>query len=669
MKGDIDRHLHDYHSLGTSESWLGVDLRKFGFRLHRFSFLHLTPEGADLNVNIAYGYGDIYGQIGMQLERIFPFFKFSKYINIRELNYKFLILDPDCAFSNTDEVTDQRWKVPTKYNIPENSYYCYNLQLINLYNHTSLTFACNVCNFNKYSYMNPNPLRLGEKNKDTCSVRNTHWYMFYHQINCKMPMHNLNNVGRLGGFDAVSPWKYFIKKLFLKIDFSFANDEKSDQYYWRYHFDKEYDMDDYGYHHEFFESVDHVDYGALEGNYGTDHFDRSQVNHLVSSKQFEYNGRTGSMGQYPVHTRLEFAVFSQHCYSRHQGLEIISFAGAGWTNTHDFPDGSGSYWGFNLTTEVLDYYVEYNSSIFNSYTPSGGWGRPYRSCPDYSDFIKLDRKPDYILTSENEFYWFYRSSVTFNFFNTKLLDEVIMNKVNEGIDQTLFLDHDYTLTKKAGCYRFTLKFNSQAYIEPYYGYRNCVHSGSDCPGLDTITFNIRIIPDYDFSQGLNAVTLNVTARNNNYTPYYWDEELINLDPVWVVDIYLDKKTIKQFYKLLFKGPSIRKSYLSIFDQKKINFKNLRSLHNLNLEESINYFQDNHLYQFLNDQITHFDDAQHSHWKAFRKIIKPYFIKNNLCHLHFVLRQDSRTKYWNIINSGKVNIDHFYDKIVQPDQWK
>ena len=130
---------------------------------------------------------------------------------------------------------------------------------------------------------------------------------------------------------------------------------------------------------------------------------------------------------------------------------------------------------------------------------------------DYSNFIQLDRQPDYILTSENELYYFYRSSVTFNFYNTDILDQVIMKKVSEGINQTLALNHDYTLTKKAGCYQFLVTFlHNHLYSSCYYGYHGYQHS-------KTITFNIRIIPDYDFSQGLNAVTLNyISNGDHNY---------------------------------------------------------------------------------------------------------------------------------------------------------
>ena len=132
---------------------------------------------------------------------------------------------------------------------------------------------------------------------------------------------------------------------------------------------------------------------------------------------------------------------------------------------------------------------------------------------DYSNFIQLDRQPDYILTSENELYYFYRSSVTFNFYNTDILDQVIMKKVSEGINQTLALNHDYTLTKKAGCYQFLVTFlHNDFYSSCYYGHKGHL--------AKTITFNIRIIPDYDFSQGLNAVTLDYISSyyNNNYSP-------------------------------------------------------------------------------------------------------------------------------------------------------
>ena len=164
-----------------------------------------------------------------------------------------------------------------------------------------------------------------------------------------------------------------------------------------------------------------------------------------------------------------------------------------------------------ITLSKVQITPNYNSGIFHIRSLKSISGST-----NYSSFLKLDHKPDYILTSENELYWFYRSSVAFNFFNTGLLDQVIMKQVNEGANQTLVLNHNYTLTKKAGCYQFLVTFHGY-YSCDYYGY----HYGN------TITLNIRIIPDYDFSQGLNAVTLNNISKDYsyNYVPLYFHHDL------------------------------------------------------------------------------------------------------------------------------------------------
>ena len=180
----------------------------------------------------------------------------------------------------------------------------------------------------------------------------------------------------------------------------------------------------------------------------------------------------------------------------------------------------------------------------------------------YSDFLHLDRQPDYILTNQNEYYYFYRSSVTFNFFNITLLDTVIMNKVNEGLlNQTLNLNHDYILSKNEGYYTFLISFRDY-YTDDYYGHERL--------NTKTIKLTIRIIPDYDFSQGLNAVTINTMGYASNYSSENYS------DSYYIVDIYFDKKTAEQFYSFLKDDPSIEKEFLYAFD-KKINFKNLVSL--------------------------------------------------------------------------------------------
>ena len=470
VKEDKSTHSSDSNSSSKKKSWLGTDLRNLNGSLHHFDFANLDPTTADININLNNSwhlYNDIYDEIGQKLDYLFSQFKlnicFSDNMLVNQLGEKFLILNHDCVFSDSKEdqktgehwkVTDQYWKAPTKQDIPEDHYYCYNLQLVNLYNNTSLTFACKICNF----------------------VTNKVYSSY------------------------------------------FKNNHSS--YKW--------------------------DNGCILSN----------IHALV--------GMT-----------------------------------------------------------------------------------------DYSDFLHLGLKPDYILTSENKLHCFYRSGVTFNFFNTDLLDSVLMKKVNEGVNQILILNHNYTLTKKVGCYQFLVTFHD--YPSHYYGYQYS----------KTITLNVRIIPDYDFSQGLNAVTLNyISWDGNNYSP------ILHSDDYWAVDIYLDGKTIRWFYKLLFNSPSIKKSYLSIIDEKKINFKNLCSFDDLNLKDSVNYFQDNQLYQFLNNTMTHYDDGQYSHLEALKHIISFYLNKNNNSgHLHFILKKDYEIKGWNILNSGEVNIEHFYDKIVQPDQWK
>ena len=636
-------------SSSTTKSWLGADLRNLNGSLHHFDFTNLDPTVADININLgSHDWYDIYFEIGQRLEYLFSRWElnifFSDNMYTDALDEKFLILNHDCAFSNSKEVpktgehwkvTDQRWQVPTKQDIPENNYYCYNLQLVNLYNHTSLTFACNVCNFvrgeNYYSYDFQNNTGYLEG----------HGYILPNHLVPLLRPHNLNNNS--------IPFIFLRKTLrffawFYKISFNchFIYESKHS---WKKDFDT-YDSCMLSYLYSDFSPIT----SAKDVHFSSDdrlwedgqsgYFDHSKVHSLIQEWRWTY-----SRGDWDA--CLEYAVFA-NIYLTKRGNCFWIVAGGAWKNVDCFPHWftSENIWKLHFSLNNIRVAHGCDSDIFSLKRK-----RINNFCglTDYIGFLQLDRKPDYILTSENELYYFYRSSVSFYFFNTYLIDQVIMKKVNEGVSQNLDLSRYYTLTKKAGCYQFLVTFLHGYYSSDYYGYK----------GTKTITFNIRIIPDYDFSQGLNAVTLNYISNGDHNYAYPADVD----NAYWVVDIYLDKKIIRKFCDWLRHSFLVTESMLSFFN--KPIFKNMCSFDELHLKDSINHFQDNSLYQFLDDQMTHNHDDDYL--DALKKSIKFYW--KNTGHLHFVLKKDYKTKDWNIFNSGKANIDHFYDKIVQPDQWK
>ena len=651
MRENKSTHLSDSNSSGKKKSWLGTDLRNLNGSLHHFDFANLDPTVADVNINLAtYGHdwSDIYHEIGQRLDYFFFDFFYYSHICLSdnmytdELGEKFLILNHDCAFSNSKEdsrtgehwkMTDQRWKVPQwEIDIAEGHYYCYNLQLVNLYNHTSLTFACNICNFGFDKAYTPTPHfqdKYGSYKWDNGHILPNNVAYFgvdsSNTNNYFIPSKYFNKI-----------FNYFIKCYCITLDYSFQYIENShndypDKGYWKYCF---FDCD------KIIDSPEHVhfseeDWLTEDGNSG--HFDRSKVHNLVWDWRQTY-----SRGDWDA--CLEYALFSNLYFNKYGRCAWV-IAGGAWKNVDHFPYWDSSiYWQIHLSITNIRIIPDYNN-IFDKhrdkidYHPEG--------FTDYSNFIQLDRQPDYILTSENELYYFYRSSVTFNFYNTDILDQVIMKKVSEGINQTLALNHDYTLTKKAGCYQFLVTFlhDNDLYSRRYYGYK----------GTKTITFNIRIIPDYDFSQGLNAVTLNyISWDGNNYSP------ILHSDDYWAVDIYLDRKTISRFYRWLTDGPSTKTKFLSFFN--KSIFKNACSLvGNLNLKKSINsFFSEKDLYKCLDKEITHrHDDIFIS---GLKKSIFFVVKNNNSGHLHFILK-----KYpWTVLNDGEYNTGHFYDKIVQLD---
>ena len=554
-----------------------------------------------------------------------------------QLSGRFLILNHDCAFSNSKEdsrtgehwkMTDQRWKVPTKYNIPENNYYCYNLQLVNLYNHTSLTFACNICNFDINKVYTPYfQNKYGSYKWDNGHILPNNVAYF------GVDSSNTNNYFIPSKFFK-KVLNYFIEYYCISFNYSFWYTENGHYCYPEKghlirHF---YDYD------EIIGSPEHVhfseeDWLTEDGNSG--HFDRSKVHNLTWSKWNHFTRHP--FLEDPWDACLEYALFTNLYLTKNGGCAWV-IAGGAWKNVDHFPDKHSSiYWQIHLSITNIRIAPIYCGDTLSKHRINStlGW-------TDYSDFIQLDRQPDYILTSENELYWFYRSSVTFNFFNTDLINQVLMKKVNEGINQTLVLNHDYTLIKKAGCYQFLVTFHDYPY--EYYGF----HYGK------TITLNIRIIPDYDFSQGLNAVTLNnIPISPDNYSPYTYRHSY----DYWVVDIYLDRKTVRRFYYWLKHSFLVTTQMLSFFN---LNFKNFCSF-----KDHIKFLGLNKdLYQELNNEMTHNHDDLYL--DALLKTMEVYWKRKsnyNSGHLHFVLKCDN----WNVLNSGTGN--HFYDKIVQPDQWK
>ena len=661
---------------GKTTSWLGTDLRNLNGSLHHFDFTNLDPTIADININFrGHDYDDIYSKIGEKLDYLFlgeeEWFNISSFYNhmtIYTLGEKFLILNHDCAFSNSKEdprtgehwkVTDQRWKVPTTKDIPENYYYCYNLQLVNLYNHTSLTFACNICNFPTNVPYTPH-FKI-----DHGSYDGANGYILPNHVT-NFGIHNLNthSISYKMRRRAI---EFFVEHFSVSFNYYFCYTSPyntnfgdfGDGYRWttsgRY-------TDDYFCSYEDISLLANIHFSSDDrlwaGHDGF--FDRSKVNNLIWSKRISYrNCRLKYFKRTCWKVYFECALFSG-LYLTDWGEFAWSIAGGAWKSTTRFPysynsEGfpySSTKWKVDVSITDVKFFPTFKGFVDDKKDISGF---PVRGLTDYSDFLYLERKPDYILTSENELYWFYRSSVTFNFFNTHMLDQVILKKTNEGLGQVLDLNNQYILKK--GCYQFLLTFHVSQYPYNYYGYKV----------TKTMILNIHIIPDYDFSLGLNAVTLHTTGFNSNYT--YTDYPII-FKYSWqvIVDIYFEKKIIRKFCEWLRHSFLVTESMLSFFN--KPIFKNMCSFDELHLKDSINHFQDNSLYQFLDNQMTHKHDDDYL--GALKNSIKFYWKNNshyNAGHLHFVLKKDLRKKVWNLLNGGKENIDHFYDKIVQPNQWK
>ena len=86
-------------------------MRNLNGSLHHFDFSNLDPTIADININFrGHDYDDIYSKIGEKLDYLFlgeeEWFNISSFYNhmtIYTLGEKFLILNHDCAFSNSKE--------------------------------------------------------------------------------------------------------------------------------------------------------------------------------------------------------------------------------------------------------------------------------------------------------------------------------------------------------------------------------------------------------------------------------------------------------------------------------------------------------------------------------------------------------------------------------------
>ena len=275
--------------------------------------------------------------IGKGLAHIFKL-DFNRYVNSSTLDDKFLILS-----------SGQHWELPSPTKITKGCYRCYNLHLVNLYNHTSLTFACNVCNFHSKSIV-----RLPEY-KDKASVYRTRQYAFYHHLDFdSFWIHNLNSVDPIS---VKSVYQYFINNLFLKIEFYFANDEESGKYNWTYNFYRQFVFHSWLFMEDVnsLKDINHIKYPVQSKKFIAEHtktYWDCDAHHCWKVKDTWYD-------------HLCFEVFFQPYFVLNEKCLVFSFAGRGYTDVYDFPDGTGEYWGFDFITKVQDYHVEYNHYLFN----------------------------------------------------------------------------------------------------------------------------------------------------------------------------------------------------------------------------------------------------------------------------------------------------------------
>ena len=531
------------HQLGRYKSYSDLNFGNFQSVMHPFDFQALDPTIADVNINQNnLIQSDVYKSIAEYLdERLYNFnlniFDFTAVlansIYQNTLNTNFAIINQN---------TGKAWIPPT---LKSGQYECYNLQLVNLIDHTSFTFSLNYCNFNLNTTIAPIGDSLPNCTNQVHEIYSSGGHIWPPDdlstptIDLSTYLQNINDSSIKWEDVRGSKWKDYL----LKNDNFFMNPIT-----WNWNASVNEDDDEGGAHASVnassesagynsqisyanvqshnglspegssfgpsspsfwnpnsFSNVETFNYGSLVEDGSSGYPDYSQVNNVWDSDA-TYNGNA-------CETTL---LYIAQGYMSGNQFEFCPYEG-GFSNYDDYPAGHGPWniaWTFNTT--------ELDTSYKNIFSQASAY--PVTGLEDYSTFMTYN-DPNKILKNEdttdqiNELYYLYNSSQSVTF-NSNYLASVTVD------NQQVPLDKPYTLNADIN-HKIRVEFNDPTMAEQYYG--------NDGNGF--VNMHVVIKNGYDFTQGVNAVTWtkskskNISGRFNIYLNTKVEEHIKTYWPI------------------------------------------------------------------------------------------------------------------------------------------
>ena len=578
------------HELGRDNSYSNLDFGNFQSVMHPFSFQKLDPTIADVNVN-AFGqsdswdlYNDIANYLDQRLANYYSQFGIASSTLEDNINENSL----GTNFAIVDQNTGKEWISPS---LQSGQYECYNLELINLLSHTSFNFSLNYSNFDLSKIIKPINA-VPNVNHGTYSIPDNSdgGYSGFFPWNSSQPYTTFNLSSYLVNVNTNVTWPIQTSKKYydylLKIDNYFLNPIT---WKWNSYMDILYD----DWYHESNEGIippppwpkpdhhyrtstlnDNSDQGGYSSqiNYqidqnSTDHYGlvkpvspplkgggawpRKWQANTLAQNNIHGGGASGNNGRLDEYGDSGWAstaemyntwnmngqslneetswghnaqdmLYIDQFWSGTSNNEInLAPFIAGYSNVADWPAEQYNWqleWNFT-TTEMDTSYKDIFSQT-SAYQVTG--------LEDYSTFMTY-KDPNKVLKNYaedygiNEINYLYGSAQTVTFNLNYVASANISNTT--GLGQPIPLDKPYTIDEE-GQNVIDVHLKDPKIAEEYQG---------DYDQLGDIEFHIDIQNNYDFSQGVDASTLEKTKQVN-----------ADGNPIYALDIDIRGTEAKQF---------------------------------------------------------------------------------------------------------------------------
>ena len=563
------------HQLSRDASYSDLDFGNFQSVMHPFSFQKLDPTIADVNYNLYSSQSDVYSAIAVYLDqRLLVYFARWGFVpdnTILEDNINENSLGTN--FNIIDQNTGKEWVPPT---LQSGQYECYNLELVNLLSHTSFTFSLNYCDFDLNDIIKPINATPNVNNISDSVYSGDASHIFSWNNN-PQPYTTFNLSSYLQNINQNATWPNPIddpdRDYLLKIDNYFMNSIT-----WRWNSDLSIGYNERLFPGEGWETTcqlfDNSDQGGYNSqiNYQMDKNDKGH-NGIVKpvspplkgggvwSNKWESNtlaenrgNQNGSLQEYEgdrgwAATSEMYNVWNMNGDTHHeessdwdQDIQDLLYIDQFWTgssnneinfapfiggfsNIDEWPYGQFPWdlqWNFQ-TTEMETSYKDVFSQA-SAYQVTGL--EDYSTFMTYKDPNKILKNYSVPLDSSNginEIYDLYDSAQTVTF-NSNYLTSASVDY------QSVALDKPYTINQ--GSHVVDVRFNDPQIAKEYAGNYN----------EGALEFHMDIQNDYDFSQGVDASTLNKTNEVDSYG-----------DTIYNVDVYMKGKSASQLSKYINPG--------------------------------------------------------------------------------------------------------------------